>query len=29
MILSFPDEHVSWHKTGRSKAIYENDVIKG
>jgi hypothetical protein len=23
------DEHVRWHKTGRSKAIYENGVIKG
>jgi hypothetical protein len=28
-ILSFPDEYVNRHKTGRSKAIYENDVIKG
>lgn len=24
-----PDEHVRWHKTGRSKPIYDNGVIKG
>nr|APZ76780.1 NAC2 transcription factor [Bambusa emeiensis] len=24
-----PDEHVRWHKTGKSKAIYDNGVKKG
>ncbi|KAL6634672.1 hypothetical protein ACP70R_027343 [Stipagrostis hirtigluma subsp. patula] len=26
---SIPDEHVRWHKTGRSKAVYDNGVKKG
>lgn len=26
---STSDEHVRWHKTGKSKAIYDNGVIKG